>query len=130
MNLNIKINKLKFSYKEQNILIIDNYYIQGPGMFLICGESGSGKSTLLKLINGELKPQYGEISLSSHCIMLPQDIDIIGETAGELFSLISGKTIFDKDQIIENFNLDFLKEEGFAWDHIIGIKLESLVEGR
>lgn len=129
MNLKLIIDNLRFSYEKQHILIVDNYDIQGPGIFIIHGKSGSGKSTLLRLINGELKPQNGEVYLSHNSILLPQDVKIIGETARELFSLISGKTVFNKDKISQDFNLDFLNEKEFGWDHTIGTQARKLSGG-
>ena len=58
----LKVEDLKFGYKEDNILIDNLTFDLGRGeKFLIVGENGVGKSTLLKLIVGELSPLFGSI---------------------------------------------------------------------
>lgn len=58
----IKIENLKFKYKEENYILQDiNLEINKGECMAIVGKNGSGKSTLSKLIAGILKPTKGNI---------------------------------------------------------------------
>lgn len=64
----IKINDLRFSWKNTPVINIDKLHIQ-PGQHLfIEGPSGSGKSTLLNLLAGVLSPQQGDITVLSQSL--------------------------------------------------------------
>lgn len=73
----ITINNLCFSYTKNNRVLNDINLNIKSGIYLsILGENGSCKSTLIKLILGLLKPDSGEITLSSKKISyVPQKID-------------------------------------------------------
>ena len=61
----LKVDNLKFGYKEDHILIDNLTFDLGRGeKFLIVGENGVGKSTLLKLIVGQLTPLLGSITIN------------------------------------------------------------------
>lgn len=61
----LKVENLKFGYKEDNLLFKDLTFDLGRGeKFLIVGENGVGKSTLLKLIMNYLTPLYGDITIN------------------------------------------------------------------
>ncbi len=61
----LKVDNLKFGYKEDHILIDNLTFDLGRGeKFLIVGENGVGKSTLLKLIVGQLTPLLGSIIIN------------------------------------------------------------------
>lgn len=58
----IKIENLKFKYKEDNYILKDiNLEINQGQCIAIVGKNGSGKSTLAKLIAGIMKPTKGNI---------------------------------------------------------------------
>jgi len=58
----IKIENLKFKYKEDNYIIKNiNLEINQGECIAIVGKNGSGKSTLAKLIAGIMKPTKGDI---------------------------------------------------------------------
>ena len=58
----IKIQNLKFKYKEEKYIIKDiNLEINKGECIAIVGKNGSGKSTLAKLIAGIMKPTKGDI---------------------------------------------------------------------
>lgn len=58
----IKIQNLKFKYKEENYILKDiNLEINQGECIAIVGKNGSGKSTLAKLIAGIMKPTKGNI---------------------------------------------------------------------
>ena len=61
----LKVDNLRFGYKEDHILIDNLTFDLGRGeKFLIVGENGVGKSTLLKLIVGQLTPLLGSITIN------------------------------------------------------------------
>ena len=58
----IKIQNLRFKYKEEKYIIKDiNLEINKGECIAIVGKNGSGKSTLAKLIAGIMKPTKGDI---------------------------------------------------------------------
>ena len=58
----IKIQNLKFKYKEENYIIKGiNLEINKGECIAIVGKNGSGKSTFAKLLAGIMKPTKGEI---------------------------------------------------------------------
>ena len=62
----VKFKDVFFSWpgKKENVISKCNFSIDKSGLWMIVGKNGSGKSTLLKLINGILKPNYGNV----HCL--------------------------------------------------------------
>lgn len=58
----IRISELSFAYGTYPIFSQFSADIPHRQATAITGISGSGKTTLLKLLSGELKPQYGQIS--------------------------------------------------------------------
>ena len=56
--INVRLDKVSFSYPSQSILREASCEIQ-KGCYGVIGLNGSGKTTLLKLIQGELKPDEG-----------------------------------------------------------------------
>lgn len=73
----ININNLSFSYVKGNELLKDINLNIPSGVYLsILGENGSCKSTLIKLILNLLKPDSGNIKISSKRISyVPQKLD-------------------------------------------------------
>ena len=60
----IKIQNLKFKYKEENYIIKNiSLEINKGECIAIVGKNGSGKSTFAKLLAGIMKPTKGEISV-------------------------------------------------------------------
>ena len=58
----IKVNKLKFGYKSNELILNNvNFAIKKGTITGLSGESGSGKSTLVNLITGLLEPLGGSI---------------------------------------------------------------------
>lgn len=48
----LKVRKLSLTIKGREILNIDNFHIQSPGLYFILGPSGCGKTTFLNVIAG------------------------------------------------------------------------------
>ncbi|MES9685092.1 ABC transporter ATP-binding protein [Gottfriedia acidiceleris] len=63
MNLPIKINKLHFAYKEEEMLANLNFVISPGKVTAIVGPSGSGKTTLFSLIERFYLPKNGEVTI-------------------------------------------------------------------
>ena len=62
----IKIENLKFKYKENNYIIKDiNLEINKGECIAIVGKNGSGKSTFAKLLAGIMKPTKGDILIDN-----------------------------------------------------------------
>ena len=63
MKHNVKVNKLSFSYNNNNILNEVNIDIKKGEFTGILGPNGCGKSTLLKNILRYLQPENGVIEI-------------------------------------------------------------------
>lgn len=61
MNIQVKLEQIRFSYEKKEILKGIDANFQGPGMYGIFGPNGSGKTTLLKCCMGLLRPQAGKV---------------------------------------------------------------------
>ncbi len=61
--MSIKINNVKFSYNEKYIINGCSFEIEKGKIYCILGPNGSGKTTLLKLLNGNLNPAEGNVSI-------------------------------------------------------------------
>ena len=59
-----EIKKLKFNFRDKNIINIDNFKFLKNKFYIIVGESGVGKSTFLDLMLDILKPSEGEIKFA------------------------------------------------------------------
>ena len=96
----INFEKVSFSYPHKEIFNDVNFIIdKGEFVFLI-GESGTGKTTLLRMINMELVPQNGEITVSdfsSKTIKKPE-IPLLRRKIGFVFQdfkLLDDRNVFD-----------------------------------
>jgi iron(III) transport system ATP-binding protein len=65
--MSVKINNLKFRYKNSKEDTINNFNIEinSGELISILGQSGSGKSTVLRLISGLEEPSQGEIIIDN-----------------------------------------------------------------
>ena len=61
----IELDRLTFTYnnKKKAVFIKDLSLSLDKGWISIIGPNGAGKSTLLRLINGDLKPDYGKATV-------------------------------------------------------------------
>jgi|SRR5690554_583817 len=58
----IKIKNLQKTYKNTQVLNIDNFSFKEGYSYLLLGENGSGKSTLIKIILSLVKSNQGKVS--------------------------------------------------------------------
>jgi cell division transport system ATP-binding protein len=96
----ISFNKVSFSYPSKEIFKEVSFAIdKGEFVFLI-GESGTGKTTLLRMINMELPPAQGEITVSeynSRTIKKPE-VPLLRRRIGFVFQdykLLDDRDVFD-----------------------------------
>ena len=96
----ISFNKVSFSYPSKEIFKEVSFAIdKGEFVFLI-GESGTGKTTLLRMINMELVPAHGEITVSeynSRTIKKPE-VPLLRRRIGFVFQdykLLDDRDVFD-----------------------------------
>jgi cell division transport system ATP-binding protein len=96
----ISFNKVYFSYPTKEIFREISFSIdKGEFVFLI-GESGTGKTTLLRMINMELVPAQGEITVSefnSRTIKKPE-VPLLRRKIGFVFQdykLLDDRDVFD-----------------------------------
>ena len=84
----LKIEELSFSYAKSPILEGLSLHIPKNSITTIIGGSGSGKTTLFKLIAGLLKPQKGEITLTTPpSYMMQEDLLLPWRTTLENITL-------------------------------------------
>jgi cell division transport system ATP-binding protein len=96
----ISFNKVSFSYPQKEIFRDINFSIdKGEFVFLI-GESGTGKTTLLRMINMELIPKAGDVTVSeynSKSIKKPE-LPLLRRKIGFVFQdfkLLDDRNVFD-----------------------------------
>ncbi|RPI17669.1 MAG: ATP-binding cassette domain-containing protein [Ignavibacteriae bacterium] len=96
----ITFNKVHFSYPKKEIFKDVNFKIdKGEFVFLI-GESGTGKTTLLRMINMELVPRIGEVTVAefnTNSIKKPE-IPLLRRKIGFVFQdfkLLNDRNVFD-----------------------------------
>ncbi len=68
----IKIENLKKSYFERDVLNIPSLHIKKSEVVVVIGANGSGKSTLLKILAGTLKQTDGKFTINGKALYLPQ----------------------------------------------------------
>lgn len=68
----LQAQKIKKSYRKNNVLHGVNLTIEPGTLVGVVGENGSGKSTLLKILAGELKADEGSVQVSGSIGYCPQ----------------------------------------------------------
>lgn len=78
----IAAERINYSYEENQNLWKEylSFTIYGNERIVLKGKNGSGKTTLLKMIRGELKPTFGELTVRSEKIgSLDQEVSILND---------------------------------------------------
>lgn len=96
----IKIEGIKFSYGNKEILKNINLEIKKGKMIGILGPNGCGKSTLLKNILGYLKPSSGNIFINNK-----KTDSISSKELAKLVSLVPQKSSLMSPMTVEDFVL-------------------------
>ncbi|UQS82976.1 thiol reductant ABC exporter subunit CydC [Bombilactobacillus thymidiniphilus] len=98
---NLKINNLQFEYDADSPVLIKDFQQnlhRGQKLALI-GPSGTGKTTLLQLVNGDLQPQKGSVTLN--------DINVrtLRDEQRNLFSFLNQQPFLFNTSIMNNVRL-------------------------
>ncbi len=101
-NDNIKLEKIFFSYKNDNLFESLNLRIDKNEIIGIYGESGTGKSTLLNILVNLIKPQKGNIYLDDKLISDKFNI----RKYQNLFSIVTQESFLINETILENIVID------------------------
>lgn len=125
----ISFNKVYFSYPAKEIFREITFSIdKGEFVFLI-GESGTGKTTLLRMINMELVPAQGEITVSefnSKTIKKPE-VPLLRRKIGFVFQdykLLDDRDVFDNVALplyLAGIKPDVVKKKVFNVLNEVGI---------
>ncbi len=96
----ISFDKVSFSYPSKEIFRDISFAIEKGEFVFLIGESGTGKTTLLRMINMELLPSLGEITVSeynSRLIKKPE-LPLLRRRIGFVFQdykLLDDRDVFD-----------------------------------
>ncbi len=125
----ISFNKVSFSYPSKEIFKEVSFAIdKGEFVFLI-GESGTGKTTLLRMINMELVPAHGEITVSeynSRTIKKPE-VPLLRRRIGFVFQdykLLDDRDVFDNVALplyLAGLKPDIVKKKVFNVLNEVGV---------
>ena len=87
----ITLSRLGWSTPDGRILFSDLDLSFGPERVGLVGRNGVGKSTLLRIIEGELTPQAGSVTVDGRVAMLRQMVQVDPEeTIADLFGVGNG----------------------------------------
>ena len=100
--------EIEFSFKNSsNGLHNFSFDLESGQMVAIMGGSGVGKSTLLGLLNGNIKPDSGSITVNGHPINDPETKQLIGFVPQDDL-LIEELTVFENLWFTARFSFDGL----------------------
>ena len=123
----ITINNLTLQYGKRVLFDNVNLKFDGDRCYGIIGANGAGKSTFLKIINSEIEPNYGNVSIDNN-----KRISVLKQNHFEydqhsmLDTVIMGhKEMWD---IIQKKNAIYSKPDFNEKDGIEASKLEELFE--
>lgn len=133
----------RFSQGGDNGMHNLSFCLHGGEMVAIMGGSGVGKTTLLSLLNGNLKPQSGSITINGHSIedpvaksligFVPQDDLLIEELTVYQNLWYTAKLCFSDldDRELDNKVIDVLKALGLdaAKDLKVGSPINKFISG-
>ena len=85
----IHLKNISIAFGADPLLDKVDLIIEAKERLCILGRNGTGKSTLLKLINGEIKPDGGEISYQSGITIAKLDQDVPSNMSGTVYKVIT-----------------------------------------
>lgn len=100
LNHNIKLNNVRFSYKDKEVLKGLNLSIQENTMTAFVGSSGSGKTTTANLIARFYDLDSGSISIGGHIIK-----EIAPEAVLKEISMVFQNVFLFRDTIFNNIKI-------------------------
>ena len=121
----IKIEDLKKSFGNNQVLKGVNLTIEKGITLVIIGRSGCGKSVLLKHIIGLLKPDEGHIFIEGEDITT-MDEKRIYELRKKFGFLFQGAALFDSMSVEENIGLGLEENTNLSGEEIAKIVAEKL----
>jgi cell division transport system ATP-binding protein len=125
----ISFNNVSFSYPSKEIFRDVSFAInKGEFVFLI-GESGTGKTTLLRMINMELEPQAGDITVSDYNsrIIKNPEVPLLRRKIGFVFQdwkLLDDRDVFDNVALplyLAGMKPDIVKKKVFNILNEVGV---------
>ncbi|AUI70801.1 ABC transporter ATP-binding protein [Companilactobacillus alimentarius] len=93
----LEVNNVSFLYTSKKVFENISFKLLSGSKILIKGKSGIGKSTLLRMILGEKKPVFGEITVNNH--------QYNSDFAYNLFGVVGQSPIIFEDSIRMNITL-------------------------
>lgn len=115
---------IEFSFKNStNGLHNFSFDLESGQMVAIMGGSGVGKSTLLGIMNGNIQPDAGSITVNGHPINDPATKQLIGFVPQDDL-LIEELTVFENLWFTARFSFDGLSDE--ALEHRVDAVLADL----
>lgn len=136
----IRFENVSLKFESETVFENLTFHINEGSHAVVAGPSGSGKSSVIKLIQGYLRPQYGNIyvndlllskkniaNIRSQIAYVPQNINLPVSNGFELAQLIG---ITQKQSLIENhltemnLPIDFYKK---PFDEISGGQKQRII---
>lgn len=93
INVKKQLAKFQFEFKQD---------FASQGITAILGVSGSGKSTLISLINGLIKPDYGQIKLNEHVLVDTQSNIFISPAKRHIATIFQDPLLFPHLKVSKN----------------------------
>lgn len=128
----IQVQNISFSYKRQESLALDSFYLQLFEREIVCvlGHNGAGKTTLLNLIYGTLHPCTGKVVINQDIIHNYKDIFYLDAH----FALNEELTVADNMQfrvaLLQGDCSDAAKElERFSLQRYMDVPIKRLSSG-
>ena len=126
----ISINNVSISFGSAAILDQANLIIEPNERIGLIGRNGAGKSTLLKLIDGEIKPDDGELQIQQNLVTgrliqeVPNEIDLdirsvvaLGdEHRGETLAEFYRQERIDSNKISDDIQMEVTEKDGWNLD--------------
>ncbi|MEY2764000.1 MAG: hypothetical protein RLZZ205_424, partial [Bacteroidota bacterium] len=106
-----QVNNLSYRFPNGKVALHPlSFEIGGGHLVGIMGGSGSGKSTLLNVLNGNLRPSQGSVTLNGYHVY--HEVDL---TRSQMGYVAQDDILFEELTVLENLfysaKLDFPKEE-------------------
>lgn len=98
----IRLENIKLSYENKNILDIKELNIEPSRKILIVGKNGTGKTTILDIISGHLLPDNGKITRPQTVISLTAPLEL---------PELKIKELIKDEEMLKKLDLEKLKEK-------------------